>query len=43
MPNLKRWVDLIANRPAAQRGIIVPAPIKVDKTEFIKGARTLLT
>ncbi len=43
MPNLKRWADLIASRPAAQRGIIIPAPIKVDKTEFIKGARTILT
>jgi len=43
MPNLKRWVDLIAERPAAQRGIIIPAPINVDKEEFIKGAITILT
>jgi len=35
MPNLKRWVDLIASRPAAQRGIIIPAPINVDKARIV--------
>jgi len=43
LPNLKRWVDKIALRPAVQRGIIVPEPINVDKETFIKGARNIVT
>ena len=43
LPNLTRWVDQIALRPAVQRGIIVPEPINVDKEAFIKGARTIVT
>ncbi len=42
-PNLKRWTDQIALRPAVQQGILVPKPIKVDKETFIKGARTIMT
>lgn len=42
LPNLQRWVKTIAERPAAQRGINVPAPINVDKEEFVKGARNIL-
>lgn len=43
LPNLKRWVDQIASRPAVQKGIAIPEPIKVDKETFIKGARTIVT
>jgi len=43
LPNLKRWVDQIAQRPAVQKGILVPEPINVDKDTFIKGARTIVT
>lgn len=43
LPNLKRWVDQIALRPAVQKGIAVPERIKVDKETFIKGARSIVT
>ena len=43
LPNLRRWVDQIAQRPAVQKGILVPEPINVDKDSFIKGARSILT
>ena len=42
-PNLTRWVDKIALRPAVQRGILVPEPINVNKDTFIKGARSIMT
>ena len=41
--NLKRWMDTIAQRPAVQKGILIPERIKVDKETFIKGARTIMT
>jgi len=43
LPNLKRWVDQIALRPAVQKGIAVPEGIKVDKETFIEGARSIVT
>lgn len=43
LDHLQRWIDAIAARPAAQRGIEIPEPIKVDKEEFVKGAQTMLT
>jgi len=48
LPHLTRWIDVIAERPAAQRGVVVPedlSSIKQDnkKDEFIKGARTIVT
>ena len=43
LPNLQRWVDQIALRPAVQKGIVVPEPINVDKETFIKGARNIVT
>lgn len=43
LPNLQRWVDQIALRPAIQKGIMVPEPINVDKETFIKGARSIVT
>ncbi len=48
LDNLKRWIDTIAARPAAQKGIVIPAPINVDagnkvsKDDFVKGARKML-
>ncbi|WP_353538874.1 glutathione binding-like protein [Colwellia sp. KU-HH00111] len=42
-PNLHRWVEQIALRPAVQKGILIPEPIKVNKDTFIKGARTIMT
>ena len=46
-PNLKRWVDAIAARPAAQRGITVPVPQRVvteaDQKEFVEHARKIVT
>jgi glutathione S-transferase/GST-like protein len=46
-PNLKRWVDAIAARPAAQRGISVPVPQRVlteaDQKEFVEHARKIVS
>lgn len=48
LDHLKRWIDTIAARPAAQKGIVVPAPINIDqdnkvsKEDFVKGARKML-
>ena len=45
-PHLKRWVDTIRSRPAAERGINVPEPVqrvtKEQEEDFAKGARTML-
>jgi len=30
LPNLKRWMDAIAARPAVQRGIVVPKPLVLE-------------
>ncbi len=30
LPNLKRWVDTIAERPAVQRGIVIPKPLVLE-------------
>ena len=48
LPHLKRWLDTIAARPAAQRGITVPeaARLKSDDAEaakkFSEAARTMV-
>ena len=44
MPNLKRWLDVIGERPAVQRGMAVPVPPQVirDEKEAIEGARKIL-
>jgi glutathione S-transferase/GST-like protein len=46
-PNLKRWVDAIAARPAAQRGITVPVAQRVlteaDQKEFVEHARKIVS
>jgi len=41
LPNLQRWINLIAERSAVQRGILVPAPI--DKESILKGSRKIVT
>ncbi len=49
LPHLQRWLDLIAARPAAQHGVLVP-PSDVDLTKasgdkadaFVKGARNMV-
>jgi len=46
-PNVKRWIDAIAARPAAQRGITVPVPQRViteaDEKDFVEHARKIVT
>lgn len=42
LPHLRRWLDDIAARPAAQRGIERPPRMDADQEEFIKGARNML-
>ena len=34
LPHLTRWIDRIAERPAVQRGMKVPAPVEVDEAEI---------
>jgi len=41
LSHLRRWIDLIAARPAVQKGILVPAPI--DKETLLKGAEKIVT
>lgn len=40
LPNLKRWVDAIAERPAVQRGIVVPKPLVLD--DVVEMAQTMV-
>jgi hypothetical protein len=43
---VKRWTEQIAERPAAQKGVVIPTPIKVDtsvtKDKFIEEAQKML-
>jgi GSH-dependent disulfide-bond oxidoreductase len=41
LPNLNRWIDQMAARPAVQKGIAVPAPI--DKEALLKSAKNIVT
>ena len=51
LPNLQRWLDAIAARPACQRGIVVPEDVNSlldtddddKKDKFIAGARSMVT
>ena len=43
LDHLQRWIDTIAARPAAQRGIEIPEPIKIKKEEFVKSAQKMVT
>lgn len=40
LPNLKRWVDTIAERPAVQKGILVPKPLVLD--DVVEMAQTMV-
>ena len=48
LPHLQRWVDAIAERPAVQRGILVPEPSKIkdsgseEARRFAEKARGML-
>ena len=44
LPHLKRWIDAIAQRPAVQKGIVIPEPLKLDNggDEVKKMARSML-
>ncbi|TQV66288.1 glutathione S-transferase [Exilibacterium tricleocarpae] len=42
LPHLQRWIDAIAARPAAIKGIEIPGKIDVDTETFVKGARKML-
>jgi GST-like protein len=41
LPHLLRWIDLIAARPAVQKGILVPTP--VDTETLLKSAKSIVT
>ena len=41
LPHLKRWVDLLAARPACQRGVLIPERFAPEET--IKNAQNMLT
>ncbi len=50
LPNLQRWMEAIAGRPACDRGVKVPFDLSemltsqgTDAEEFSKGARSILT
>ncbi len=51
LPNLQRWLDAIAARPACQRGIVVPEDVNSllvtddddKKDKFVAGARSMVT
>jgi glutathione S-transferase/GST-like protein len=42
LAHLQRWLDVIAARPAVQRGLIVPPRPEVDEAAFVARARTML-
>jgi GST-like protein len=42
LANLQRWLDVIAARPAVQRGLLVPPRPPVDEAVQIEKARTML-
>ena len=41
LPNLLRWIDLMAAKPAVQKGILVPMPI--DKETLLNSAKNIVT
>ena len=51
LPHLQRWLDAISDRPACQRGILIPEDVNNllttddsdKKDEFVAGARTMVT
>lgn len=51
LPNLQRWLDLLGDRPACKRGVVVPEDLSALLTEdnekgrddFIAGAQNIVT
>ena len=41
LPNLRRWLDQINDRPAVQKGVLVPGTINAEA--LIKGAQEIVT
>ncbi|HYB99977.1 MAG TPA: glutathione S-transferase family protein [Candidatus Limnocylindrales bacterium] len=43
MPNLQKWIDRVAERPAVQRGVEIPRPIETASSEdVVKAAQSIL-
>ncbi|WP_417346675.1 glutathione S-transferase family protein [Ferrimonas sp.] len=43
LPNLKRWLDELAERPACQRGILVPPPSEMTDEERAEAIAKMVT
>jgi len=51
LPNLQRWLDALSQRPACQRGVVVPEDVNDlltsasadKKDDFVAGARNMVT
>lgn len=41
LPHLLRWIDLMAEKPAVKRGILIPVPI--DKETLLNSAKNIVT
>ena len=41
LPSLQRWLDQINERPAVQKGVLVPG--KIDAETLVKGAQNIVT
>ncbi|MGH8434916.1 MAG: glutathione S-transferase family protein [Pseudomonas sp.] len=42
LEHLQRWLAAIAERPAVQRGLLVPKPMEEDADKLVKSAQTML-
>ena len=42
LPNLRRWMDVMAARPACRRGVVIPEPFEADET-VVAYAKKMLT
>ena len=46
LPNVRRWLDQIRERPAVQRGLAIPPPVRIetpkDEQDFVKEAQKML-
>ena len=51
LPNLRRWLDLLEERPGCQRGVVVPEDLSAlltadnekERDDFIAGAQNIVT